>query len=45
MMAMGKTFVRMRKDAEGVIRSTRIPNHIDVTADMACGGSIASSSF
>ncbi len=39
-MAMGKTFVRMRKDAEGVIRSTRIPNHIDVTADMACGAQL-----
>ena len=39
-MAMGKTFVRMRKDAEGVMRSTRIPNHIDVTADMACGAQL-----
>jgi len=36
-MAMGKTFVRMRRDAEGVLRSVRIPEHIDVIADMACG--------
>jgi predicted dehydrogenase len=39
-MAMGKTFVRMRKDAEGIMQSTRIPNHIDVTADMACGAQL-----
>ncbi|MCH8294157.1 Gfo/Idh/MocA family oxidoreductase [Candidatus Poribacteria bacterium] len=36
-MAMGKTFVRMRKDANGVMRALRIPEHIDVIADMACG--------
>ncbi len=39
-MAMGKTFVRMRVDAEGIMRATRIPNHIDVTADMECGGQL-----
>lgn len=36
-MAMGKTFVRMRRDAAGVMRAVRIPEHMDVVADMACG--------
>ncbi|MDE0503140.1 MAG: Gfo/Idh/MocA family oxidoreductase, partial [Candidatus Poribacteria bacterium] len=39
-MAMGKTFVRMRVDADGIMRATRIPNHIDVTADMECGAQL-----
>ena len=36
-MAMGKTFVKMRKDANGVMRAVRVPEHLDVIADMACG--------
>jgi predicted dehydrogenase len=39
-MAMGRTFVRMRKDASGVMRAVRIPEHIDVIADMACGAQL-----
>jgi predicted dehydrogenase len=35
--AAGKTFARMRKDAGGALRATRVPEHIDVLADMACG--------
>jgi predicted dehydrogenase len=35
--AMGKTFVRMRSDASGTMRAVRIPEHLDVIADMACG--------
>lgn len=35
--AMGKTFVTMRKDSAGVLRSVRVPEHLDVTADMECG--------
>jgi predicted dehydrogenase len=36
--AMGKTFVRMRRDPEsGRLKSVRIPEHIDVLAEMACG--------
>jgi predicted dehydrogenase len=35
--AMGKVFVRMRKDAGGVLRAVRIPDHVDVVCDMACG--------
>lgn len=36
-MAMGKTFVKMRSDAAGLMRAVRIPEHMDVVADMACG--------
>ena len=36
-LAMGKTFVRMRKDAGGTLRAVRVPEHLDVIADMACG--------
>lgn len=36
-MAMGKTFVKTRKDEQGVVHAVRIPEHIDVIADMACG--------
>jgi predicted dehydrogenase len=35
--AMGKTFVRMRKDAGGTLRPARVPEHLDVIADLACG--------
>ncbi|MBZ0301174.1 MAG: Gfo/Idh/MocA family oxidoreductase [Anaerolineae bacterium] len=36
-MAMGKIFTRMRPDASGSLRPVRIPEHLDVVADMACG--------
>ena len=32
-----KPFVKMRPDADGVMRSVRIPEHIDVVGDLACG--------
>ncbi len=35
--AMGKTFVKIRKDDTGVMRSVRIPEHLDVLVDMECG--------
>lgn len=35
--AVGRTFVTMRKDSEGVMRSIRIPDHLDVIAAMECG--------
>jgi predicted dehydrogenase len=35
--AAGKTFVRMRKDADGTLRGSRVPEHIDVLAEMDCG--------
>ncbi len=39
-MAMGKTYVRMRKDSDGVMRPVRIPQHIDIVGDMACGAQL-----
>ena len=36
-VAMGKTFVKMRKDDNGLMRPVRIPEHVDIIADMACG--------
>ncbi len=36
-LAAGKTFVHQRRDAEGHLRAVRIPEHVDVLADMACG--------
>lgn len=37
-VAMGKTFVRMRKETgSGEYRKIQIPEHIDVIADMTCG--------
>ncbi len=35
--ARGKTFVKTRLDEEGNRRAIRIPDHLDVLADMACG--------
>ena len=39
-MAMGKTFVKMRPDADGVMRSVRIPEHIDVVGGLECGAQL-----
>ncbi|MBM3265426.1 MAG: Gfo/Idh/MocA family oxidoreductase [candidate division Zixibacteria bacterium] len=37
-MAMGKTFVKMRKDENtGVMRAVRVPEHVEVLMDLACG--------
>lgn len=37
-MAMGKTFVKMRQNSQtGAMKAVRIPEHINVIADMACG--------
>ena len=35
--AMGRTFVRTRRDAAGAMRAVRVPEHVDVLAEMACG--------
>jgi predicted dehydrogenase len=35
--AMGQTFVRMRRTPDGVQRAVRVPEHLDVIAEMACG--------
>ncbi|MSP13548.1 MAG: Gfo/Idh/MocA family oxidoreductase [Chloroflexi bacterium] len=36
-MALGKTFVKMRPDEHGILRAIQIPDHLDISADMACG--------
>ena len=36
-VAMGRTFTPMRQDAAGIARPSRVPEHVDVVADMACG--------
>lgn len=35
--ATGKTFTPTRKDSAGRLREVRIPDHIDILADLACG--------
>jgi predicted dehydrogenase len=35
--AMGKIFTPMRKDDSGQLRAVKVPDHIDIMADMACG--------
>ena len=36
-VAMGRVSVKVRKDAAGCARAIRIPDHLDVAAEMACG--------
>jgi predicted dehydrogenase len=36
-LAMGKAFVKQRRDDTGALRAVRVPEHIDVLADLACG--------
>lgn len=38
--AMGKTFVKMRPDDDDVMRSVRIPEHIDIIGELACGAQL-----
>ena len=38
--AMGKIFTRMRTDESGTLRTVRVPEHVDVLADMACGAQL-----
>ncbi|MDW8291356.1 MAG: Gfo/Idh/MocA family oxidoreductase, partial [Armatimonadota bacterium] len=35
--AIGKTFVPMRRDASGNLRAVRVPDHLEVVAEMVCG--------
>lgn len=39
-VAMGKTYVKTRKNDEGILKPVRIPEHIDVTAELACGAQL-----
>jgi predicted dehydrogenase len=36
-MARGRSFVSQRVDESGVLRSVRVPDHVSVLADLACG--------
>ncbi len=38
--ALTKTFVKMRRNEEGSLQAVRIPEHIDVLADMGCGAQL-----
>ena len=38
--ASGKTFQKTRKDEQGVPRAIRVPEHLDVVADLACGAQL-----
>jgi predicted dehydrogenase len=38
--AFTKTFVKMRPNQQGNLQSVRVPEHIDVLADMACGAQL-----
>ena len=37
MLAIGRVFVKQRRDDRGVLRAVRVPEHLDVIADLACG--------
>ncbi len=36
-VAKGKIFTKMRRDQSGELKAVKIPEHLDVVADMACG--------
>ncbi len=38
--AFAKTYVKTRRSEEGSMRPVRVPEHIDVLADMACGAQL-----
>src|SRR4051794_35718213 len=38
--AFTKTYVKMRRNEEGELKPVRVPDHIDVLADMACGAQL-----
>lgn len=39
-MAMGNTYVKMRTDSDGNMKSVRIPEHIDVVGELICGAQL-----
>lgn len=38
--ALTKTFIKMRRDEEGLLKAVRVPDHIDVVADMVSGAQL-----
>jgi predicted dehydrogenase len=39
-VALTRTFVRTRRDADGALHALRIPDHVDILADLACGAQL-----
>ena len=39
-MALGKVYTTMRPDEDGTLRAVRIPEHLDVIGNMACGAQL-----
>ena len=39
-IALGRTFVKTRKDARGLVRAMSKPDHLNVVASMACGAQL-----
>lgn len=39
-MARGKTFVKQRRDEHKMLQPVRLPDHVDVIAEMACGAQL-----
>jgi predicted dehydrogenase len=39
-MAMGRTFVKMRRDASGTLRPVQVPEHLDVLGELVCGAQL-----
>ncbi len=39
-IAMGKTFVKVRPDSDGIYQAVRIPEHIDIIGELACGAQL-----
>lgn len=40
-LALGKTYVKMRRDAQsGALKPVRVPEHITINADLACGAQL-----
>ncbi len=38
--ALGKVFTTMRRDGDGNLRAVRVPEHVDVLGEMACGAQL-----
>lgn len=38
--AMSRTFTTARRDSDGNLRAVRVPEHIDVLAELGCGGQL-----
>lgn len=36
--AVGQTFTKMRRNGAGLMQAVRVPEHVDVVAELACGG-------